>query len=187
MAKQIIYKRQQEYGDTDCHYTWEFDIAEPEVPPDFIYIFKEASEDAEEFEIVGDTLVRYNGKNPNVTIPDGVKSIYLDAFRGAVLDGLTLPPGLSEIGEYSFAECANLEEIKITGSVSEVPTGAFSGCEGLISIYLPESVSSIGMGAFYGCDSLKTLTYGGTAEKWNAAKKAVNNAALESATVIYEK
>ena len=39
MAKQIIYKRQQEYGDTDCHYTWEFDIAEPEVPPDFIYIF----------------------------------------------------------------------------------------------------------------------------------------------------
>ena len=120
MAKQIIYKRQQEYGDTDCHYTWEFDIAEPEVPPDFIYIFKEASEDAEEFEIVGDTLVRYNGKNPNVTIPYGVKSIGDRAFmRSYYVKNILIPEGVESIESHAFFRCVALETVYMPHSLKK--------------------------------------------------------------------
>jgi hypothetical protein len=43
------------------------------------------------------------------------------------------------------------------------------------------------MGAFHGCESLKNITYGGSAEKWDAAKKAINNAALDTANITFEK
>ena len=49
-----------------------------------------------DFEIIGDTVVSYKGKDSDVTIPDGVKSIGSWAFSSwESLKSITIPNSLS--------------------------------------------------------------------------------------------
>ncbi len=140
------------------------------------------------YDAKGEILYAYPaGKTGEFTAPDAVKEIYLDALRGSLVSKITLGDGVLKVGEYAFADCANLCEAVIGGEVSKLPTGVFSGCKALAALTLPESVSSIGMNAFYGCQSLESLVYGGSAEKWSAAEKLFGNTVLDKIEIIFEK
>jgi hypothetical protein len=67
-----------------------------------------------DFQIEGTVLVQYNGTGANVTVPAGVTSIGEWAFSECTsLSSITLPAGLTSIGEDAFYGCTSLSNISI--------------------------------------------------------------------------
>lgn len=87
----------------------------------------------------------------------------------------------TQIGEYSFAGCANLSQIKMPESINSILTGAFAHCislkelripqsvreiprfmcsgdSSLTKVTLPEGLETIGSHAFEGCRSLTSVS-----------------------------
>ena len=83
-----------------------------------------------DFAIFDDTLVRYKGRDEEITIPDTVKIIGTDAFDN----------------RYS------LKKIIIPNGVKEIEKSAFNYFEKLEDIYIPESVTKIDKEAFFHCN-----------------------------------
>ena len=71
---------------------------------------------------------------------------------------VTLPDGLTSIGEDAFADCSNLTSITIPNSVTSIGVGAFLYCPGLTSVTIGENVTSIGGSAFARCSGLTEIT-----------------------------
>lgn len=67
---------------------------------------------------------------------------------------LVFPCQISRIGNYSFADCVNLIDVKLPDSLQALGMSAFSGCSSLSAISLPEGVTLIQGGAFENCNSL---------------------------------
>lgn len=61
------------------------------------------------------------------------------------------------IVEWTFEECENLKSITIPEGVTTIGEGAFENCSGLTSVAIPDSVTSIGQNAFYGCSRLTDI------------------------------
>lgn len=78
---------------------------------------------------------------------------------------IVIPAGVTEIMQYSFANCINVTSFVIDGDVTAIGDGAFGGCHSAESIDIPSAVTSIGNYAFsntYEFDSLtlpEKLTY----------------------------
>lgn len=68
-----------------------------------------------------------------------------------------MPDGITEVGDYAFECCANLEEITLPDSLKTIGEGAFSACTKLSAIELPDNIEVIKKGAFLYCQSLKSI------------------------------
>lgn len=88
-----------------------------------------------DFVIRAGVLEKYNGESPNVVIPDTVKIIGEEAFRGTGIEHVVIPESVHTISDYAFCECMCLKELTI-----------------------PKSVTLIGYGAFWNCDELEEFT-----------------------------
>ena len=60
---------------------------------------------------------------------------------------VTIPEGVTCIGEYAFEDCANLEGITIPDSVELIESWAFSGCLSLADIHIGNGVKNMQNGA----------------------------------------
>ena len=101
----------------------------------------------------------YNSAILSVSIPNGVTSIGDEAFADCKrLSSITIPDSVTYIGEDVFCRCIRLTSITIPNSVTSIGSVAFSTCIGLTTITIPDSVTSIGAAAFYGCSSLTSIT-----------------------------
>ena len=103
----------------------------------------------------------YNYRNliQDITLPEGVTSIGEYAFyECSSLTAITIPEGVTWIGNSAFYGCSSLTAITIPESVTSIGEWAFEGCSSLTTITIPEGVTSIGWGAFYGCSSLTSIT-----------------------------
>ena len=90
---------------------------------------------SQDFRMNGTTLVSYNGRAANVTIPEGVVSIGREAFaENSSLTSVTIPTSVISIGEGAFANCSSLASITIPSRVNSIGDWAFGGCENLTSI-----------------------------------------------------
>ena len=76
-------------------------------------------------------------------IVDGVLTEYIGA-GGAV----TIPSGVTSIGDYAFLYCEGLTSVTIPSSVTSIGDRAFRDCIRLTSVTIPSSVTSIGGSAF---------------------------------------
>ncbi len=115
----------------------------------------------DEFVILGDgILIDYNGKDKDVVVPEGVKTV-VDAFRGKSVERVTLPSGLRVIGESAFAYAPALQSVHFAASCepTAVADGAFRSCEALREIELPDSVKHIGDEAFAYCSALADFRF----------------------------
>ena len=101
-----------------------------------------------DFLVSGGALVAYRGKNPNVTIPGGVRVIAAECFKGHTeIVSLALPDTLISIGEAAFMGCSSLETVSFGGNEEEILDRAFMGTR--ISVKdLPARIVNVGVGAF---------------------------------------
>ncbi|MDE5719026.1 MAG: leucine-rich repeat domain-containing protein, partial [Lachnospiraceae bacterium] len=105
--------------------------------------------EAGEFLIVGDgILLAYRGKGGVVAIPESVKMIGPEAFKGlSSVDGVQIPDSVSVIGEGAFEDCVNLATIHGAEGVKQIRDRAFAGCP-IRTVTIPASVEQIGLRAF---------------------------------------
>ena len=117
------------------------------------------------FHMDNSTLVKYEGDDTGVVIPDGVTSIGDRAFSECTrLTSVIIPEGVTNIGEYAFSKCAGLKSITIPESVTSIDAWAFSECTGLTDMTIPESVtryrntSLCAFGAIQHCERKRTTS-----------------------------
>ena len=73
-------------------------------------------------------------------------------FSGcSALTSMTLPSGVTKIGEEAFYGCSGLTSLVIPSGVTEIGDCAFKYCRGLTSLVIPSGVTKIGGGAFTIC------------------------------------
>lgn len=117
-----------------------------------------------EFEIEGNTLVKFNRSSWKAVVPPGVEIIGEDAFAFRydlydedTLETVILPQGVVSIGVGAFSGCNSLTGIHIPDTVTAIEDGAFRGCTSMETLTLPEGLISIGETAFYDCFRLTEL------------------------------
>ena len=82
-----------------------------------------------DFVIENGILVKYNGNDGDVAIPDGVIGIGNDVFNQCkTLETIYIPDTVVSIGDKAFCDCENLESITIPDTVKHIGIGAFCGC-----------------------------------------------------------
>ena len=109
-----------------------------------------------------------------VTIPNTVKSIGQNAFRGCKgITSVTIPNSVTNIGNYAFEDCSGLKEVHISdlaawcriGFGSIYATNPLNYAHSLYlngalitDLVIPNNVTSIGSSAFRGCSGLTSVT-----------------------------
>ena len=78
--------------------------------------------------------------------------------NGDELTELSIPYGMTSIGDSAFLGCTRLTEVVIPESVTIIGDKAFSYCSALTTASIPESVTHIGDNAFYYCSALTSIT-----------------------------
>ena len=78
------------------------------------------------------------------------------------LECVSVPEGVTVIGEMAFKQKKNLREVIIPDTVREIEKDAFFDCDNLDNVVIPASVNTIKAYAFAECDSLKTITFRGS-------------------------
>lgn len=104
-----------------------------------------------DFVIENGTLTKYNGSAKTVTIPSGVTKIGDSAFyQNETVQQITIPEGVTEIGKNAFSGCPDLHSVKLPNTVTTIGFGAF-GDSALRSITIPSSVTHFENGIFSNC------------------------------------
>ncbi|MCX4321619.1 MAG: leucine-rich repeat domain-containing protein [Lachnospiraceae bacterium] len=111
--------------------------------------WKSNAGEAGEFLIVGDgILLAYRGKGGAVSIPDSVKTIGPEAFKGlSSVESVHIPDSVSVVGEGAFEDCVNLTAFSGAEGVRQIRDRAFAGCP-IRTVTIPASVEQIGLRAF---------------------------------------
>lgn len=109
-----------------------------------------------------------------ITIPPSVTSISIDTntmrsvnlsrmtsptgtiqIRGAKIEEILLPNGMTSISASAFSQDISLKSITIPSEVTSIQSGSFNECHSLRSITIPSGVTSIGTNAFRYCANLR--------------------------------
>ena len=83
--------------------------------------------------------------------------------------------GVTQIGDFSFYECSNITDLKISDGVTSIGESAFHGCKKLVNLTLPDTLTSIGSTAFRTCSFIELTIPGsvlsiGINAFWNCSK-----------------
>ena len=119
-------------------------------------------------ELRNTTLVKYNGNDKNVQLPDDIFSYSIgnSVFENRTsIKNITIPECVTGIGENAFKGCTGLEKITIPNSVEGIGQFAFAGCTALTNATLSKNMrvpkgqlNGTGIATFYGCTNLTNIT-----------------------------
>ena len=82
------------------------------------------------------------------------------AAWGYDLTSVTIPDGITSIGDFAFCGCQQLTSITIGSSVQNIGEASINHCDGLTTVDLPASVNSIEYAAFENCVNLARVNIG---------------------------
>lgn len=108
--------------------------------------------------VVNGIVIDAQTASGKVTIPEGVTVIGDMAFNNCNdLTEVIIPESVTSIGQMAFDFCTGLTEIRIPGSVTNIGGLAFDFCTGLTKITI-EGATSIETSAFFRCSALTEVT-----------------------------
>ena len=82
------------------------------------------------------------------------------AFEGAAIKQLKLTDYMTEIADYAFYNCTELETLNIPNTITYIGNQAFDGCTGLTGdVYIPASVAQVGSRVFAGTSALHSIKF----------------------------
>ena len=121
------------------------------------------------------------------TIRANTKVIASSAFSDCYyLTGITIPDGVTSIGDYAFSFCIRLTSITIPDSVTSIGGFAFSRCDMLLRVTIGIGVTSIGERAFWAYNDRKpSIYFKGTPSMWYEIEISSDNTHLTSAARYY--
>jgi hypothetical protein len=116
------------------------------------------------------TITYYEGKATAVNIPAKIQNLPVteigsSAFNNKIgrnITSVTIPNGVTTIGNSTFANCNLLTNVTIPSSVKTIGASAFENCLRITSITIPASVTKISAQAFAYCNGITSVTFGGT-------------------------
>lgn len=107
--------------------------------------------------VVSSPWSAYSSKITDITVADGI-IFGKRAFQGlSSLKSFTFPQGITDIPEYTFADCTSLENITIPDTVTSIGEAAFRACDKMTEVTLPGSVTTYGTYLFRGCANLRKV------------------------------
>ena len=151
-------------------------------------------------------LLKYDGKDANVEIPEEITWIAPEAFyRNETLKNVKLPSKITTIEENTFYGCSELEAVIIPDQVTMIGKSAFDECTVLKSVTfgkslkvikdqafasvnirnftIPSGIQKIETGAFAGINQIGTVTFEGST-KYVAADAFMNSIGIK---LVYKK
>ena len=96
-----------------------------------------------DWEIQGDVLVACRVTDEKITVPDGIRVIGPNAFKGLkTMKSVTLPDSVETISNGAFAECTKLEKVRLSDQthLKEIGSHAFLNCKQLDTSFVPDGV-----------------------------------------------
>ena len=87
------------------------------------------------------------------------KKLYL---KGMLLTELTIPDGVTSIGNYAFYGCESLTNVKMPDTTTNIGNAAFFKCSNLTDVTIPSNIVNIGDNAFASCQKLTRIYYNAT-------------------------
>lgn len=119
----------------------------------------ETQSSTSDFNIIDNVLVEYLGSESIVTIPEGVTSIGDYAFYYCTpLESVIIPEGVVSIGERAFELCESLKTVSLPSTINSIGESAFAICYSLESIVIPEGVTHIANETFLHCIGLESVS-----------------------------
>ncbi|MDE5613566.1 MAG: leucine-rich repeat domain-containing protein, partial [Treponemataceae bacterium] len=135
---------------------------------------------------IGNGAFQNCGELVTVVIEDGVTAIAADMFEGChKLETVSIPDSVTAIGNGAFERCSTLYGVNIPDKVKSIGDRAFKDCYGLTEIAIPVSVTSIGTNALKCGAKLKTITFKGTKEVWDALVGEKDIGLEPNVTILY--
>lgn len=88
-------------------------------------------------------------------IPEGTTLIRMNAFRGSGIKSIAIPLDVKEIKQYAFADCVDLQKVKIAfnSNLKRIECAAFMNTA-ISQITLPQNIEEINSSAFRDCQNL---------------------------------
>ena len=114
--------------------------------------------DSKDVTAIGDGAFEGKVSLTGAVMPETLKTIGAMAFYGSGLRTVTVPEGVTAIGNNAFSTCRNLTAAWLSGSFTSLGSGVFYNCSSLCAIELPDGLSSIPVYTFCGCSALETVT-----------------------------
>ena len=149
--------------------------------------------EATEFRIHGDTkIIHFAAFNDysslkSITIPSGVTCIGEGAFRNCdSLTNVTIPDSVTSINDFAFAYCDSLKSVYMGRGVKSIGSDIFYDCNELNTIELYGGIKNIEPCAFGKCPNLKSIIFHGTEAEWTVIDDSVRTQSTNNYTVTYK-
>lgn len=98
-----------------------------------------------------------------ISLPDGMTHIGNIAFYDCKsLGSVTIPGSVQSIGKMAFSNCSDITMVSFQEGLRTISDKAFEKCASLQDLRLPGTVTSIGNHAFYFCTSLSYVSIPGS-------------------------
>lgn len=94
-----------------------------------------------------------------LSLPDGLTSVGNMAFFDCVnLTAVTIPNSVTDIGKLAFCQCYNISILNLNSGLVSIGRSAFEQCKKLQDLRLPDTLTTLGYHAFYDCEQLRYVT-----------------------------